>query len=56
MRRHTGQDGSDETLTSLPRLTRVVVLDPDGRDKPNALALLKTAVLADPADADLLAR
>ena len=52
MRRHTGQDESDETLTSLLSMTRVVVLDPDGRDKPNALALLKTAVLADPADAE----
>jgi hypothetical protein len=52
MQRHTGQRGSDETIASLLSLTRVVVLDPDGRDKPNALTLLKTAVVANPADAE----
>ena len=52
MQRHTGQRGSDETIASLLSLTRVVVLDPDGKDKPNALTLLKTAVVADPADAE----
>jgi hypothetical protein len=29
-------------------MTRVVVLDPDGTSKTNVLALLKTAVIADP--------
>jgi DNA replication protein DnaC len=51
-RRHTGADGSDDTITSLLRLTRVALLDPAGRDKANSLTLLKNAVVADPADAD----
>jgi len=52
IRRHTGADGADDVIAPILRMTRVVVLDPDGRDKPNALALLRTAVVADPADAE----
>jgi molybdopterin-guanine dinucleotide biosynthesis protein len=51
-RRHTGGDVSDDTITSLLRLTRVTLLDPEGRDKANSLILLKNAVVEEPADAE----
>ncbi|RPJ50036.1 MAG: DUF815 domain-containing protein, partial [Acidobacteria bacterium] len=52
VRRHTGEEAAEAVIASLLRLVRIAVLDPDGRDRGNILALLKTAVLHDPTDAE----
>jgi hypothetical protein len=49
-KRHTGSDISDELLTSLLSLIRVVAVDPDGASKPPILALLRTSVVSEPRD------
>jgi len=51
-RRHTSEQFSDDLLAALLGMTRVALLDPDGAGKANLVGLLRSVVLANPADAD----
>ena len=51
-RRHLGDDPTEQFLTSLLSLIRVIAVDPDGVNKTNALALLRTSVIFEQSDAE----
>ena len=52
VRRHTGEDASEELIASILAVTRVAAVEPDGAHKPNVLALLGNVVVAERTDAD----